>query len=669
MPVVARFAASLLLLGLAAALLAPQDEPPRVAWSDLIAPLAVGQPVARGYVLGSPRRGAGNDVVYVARRGPGPDGPAGRIELHILDRGRWPDVAETRSFGVGWEMPRPGALGAPHEDADAVTAALVAALARNDTGFASVDSIPLEGEPAPPLVGRVLARLAGVRGIAAGVALTAALLLLAGLPGGTVGVALLLLGLGLALRLPALDLPFTRDQDVQRLFTGNASLGEIATGVGLEDRHPPLYFFVLHGAQRFGQSEAVGRAPAALAGALVGPAILLAAAWMSGAGGAAVVAALAATVSPELVARSREVSEIPLYALILLAASSSLVAAARRARPLALLTLALSHALAFYTYYLAPFTAGAHAALLLWRRGPNRRVVAAFAAGILAATPAILLGAATLVRDWDARATARAFPTLAWGEHSPLPLALHMARIAADGLGAPLCLLGLAAMLAGALRRDLAVLAPALGFWATFAGIAVLSPIARVQAYYVATVLPLGLLALAVFRPGAARRRTGAPPAERRSPTSLAWNGALALAVGAVTVPLLAGTRSLYVPDADAFMPRFARVVATRPEATVVTVAHYDKALLAYYLARARGRSIAWDRVDEPGYKRIEALVLVHFLDAGSEAAAVRRLDELAGVAPILVIERDAVLLPRVGERLARCELLAEAPTARLLAC
>ena len=54
----------------------------------------------------------------------------------------------------------------------------------------------------------------------------------------------------------------------------------------------------------------------------------------------------------------------------------------------------------------------------------------------------------------------------------------------------------------------------------------------------------------------------------------------------------------------------------------IVTVAHYDKTLLAYYLARAEGRPIDWSNVDHAGAKRIEALVMVHALDAGSEAAA-----------------------------------------------
>jgi hypothetical protein len=653
-------AASLALLAGAALLLVPGVPAARpLSWDDLIKPLGVGLPVTRGYVLSPPRRGAEHDVVYVARRDPGPAGPAGRVELHILDRGRWRGISETASFGIAWEVPRAGSLVASStEDARAVTDALVEAIARNDTGFASVDSIPLAGEPDAPPITAILDRLSGVRGALIGCAVALALVLLVSIPRGAIAAGVLLFAFGLSLRLPSLGLPFAADQDVQRLFTGNLPLREIATGMGLKDRHPPLYFFVLHFAERFGQSEAIGRSPAVLAGAIAGPAILLAAAIMAGrVGPAAALAGLAVSVSPELVARSREVSEIPLFALLAIAAASSLVAAVREPRRARLVGLALSHALALYTYYLAPFLVAAHAAVLACLRRPDRRVLSAFAAGILAGLPALALAAVTLARDWSARAVARAFPALAWGEHSPVQMALDMGRIAGETFGAPLLALLLAATVAGIVRANLAVITAAAGTVATCAGIALLSPIARVQAYYITAVLPLAVLALAV-----------APEPERPAYRS-AWRAGLVLALGCVTVPLLGGARALYIPDAQAFMPRFARVIGERPEQTVVTIAHYDKTLLAYYLARAAARPIAWDSVDDPNAKRIEALVMVHALDAGSEEAAARRLDEILAAGPTLVIERDALLLPAIVARLSACEPLLEAPTARLVRC
>lgn len=653
-----RLAGSLLLLAAAALLLAPAAPGGgQRSWGELIAPLAVGAPVTRGYVLSPPRRGDAHDVVFVARRAAGADGPAARVELHVVERGRWSGIAETPSFGVAWEVPPPGAaLAAPEADALAVRDALAAAIAARDDGRLSVDAIPLGAEPPAPLVARVLERCGSARGAAAAGAMTLALLLLASLPRGAVAVGALLFALGLALRVPSLDLPFVHDQDVQRLFTGHASLAGIATGVGLEDRHPPLYFFVLHVAQWFGQSEAVGRAPAALAGALAGPALLVATRAMGGRiGAAAVVAALAVTVSPTLIAASREVSEIPLYALFLVAAAASLVAALAAPRRGRLAAVAVAHGLALWTYYLAPFLIAAHAALLAARRA-DRRVWGALAAGVLLGAPALVLAAATLLRDWGARDVARAFPTLAWGQHTPLQMLADMARLPVAAFGWPFLALLAAATGLGIARRRLAVITPVLGAAATVLGIACLSPIARVQAYYATTVLPLAALALAAL-----------PDPPSRS-ARRAWWAVLALTATS-WAPLLAGARLLYLPDADAFMPRFAALIAARPERTVVTVAHYDRTILAYYLARGEGRPIDWFSIDASPRTRIESLVLVHGLDAGSEAAALARLEQLRAAEPILVIERDAFLLPGVADRLSSCEPLLQAPTARLVRC
>jgi len=654
-----RVAAALLLLTVAALLLRPGPAPTApVSWDDLIRPYAVGAEVTRGFVLAPPRRGAVNDVVYTLRREAGENGPAARVEVHVLDRGRWKNIAETRSFGVAWEVPPPGAtLAASRQDSQAVTDALVAAIAANDTGFAAVDTIPLAGEATPPAIVRTLARLSDGRGVAISAALLAALLLLGSLRGGTVVAAAFLFALGLALRAPELDLPFAHAQDVHRLFTGNSSLADIATGVGLKDRHPPLYFFILHFAQWRSQSEAAGRAPAVVAGALVGPALLAATAAMNGsAGPAALLVALAVTISPELIARSREVSEIPLYALFVIAAVAALVAALHTPRPARLIALALSHALALFTYYLAPFLVAANAATLLWRRAP-RRVAAAFAAGIAIGSPALLLGAVTLVRDWGARDVARAFPGLAWGEHSPLPMASLMIRIAADTFGPALFALLAAGVAVGCLRRRLAVVAPALAAAVTFAGIALLSPIARVQGYYVTTVLPAAALALAAL------------PLPIARPVRIAWIAALGAAVTFSTLPRLAAAGALYSPDTTAFMPRFAAAIATRPETTVVTVAHYDQALLGYYLARNEGRRIAWHNLNEPHRQRVLPLVLAHSLGPGSEDAALQRLAALTAAEPILVVENESFLLPRVVTYLDKCEELRRAPNARLLRC
>ncbi len=647
---------ALLLLGGAAALLVPGRDHSGPSWDDLIAPYRVGRPVVRGYVLSPPRRGNANDVVYVARRAAPENDVESRVEVHVVDRGRWSGVLESSSFGVAWEVPPPGSMGAATpDDCNAVTAALFEAISANDSGFASVDSIPMSSEPETPPIARIVDRLAAPRGVAIGLAVALAVVLLAPLPYGGTAVGALLLAIGLGLRIAILDLPFAHDQDVQRMLTGNSSLLDIATGVGLQDRHPPLYFFVLHVFQWFGQSEAIGRLPAVIAGALAAPAVLLAAATIRGrVEPAAALAALAVAGSPELIARSREVSGIPLYALLLVAAAASLAAAVRSPSFTRLFAVAASHALALFTYYLAPFVVFANATALAWRRA-NRPTVVAFACGVLAGAPALLLGFATLVRDWSAREAARAFPTIAWGEHGPLQMATQMVQIGSEAFGPLLAGAILLAAGLGALRRDFAIVLATLGVAATFAAVALLSPIARVQSYYFTSALPLAALVAALLHP---RTNLG------RS----AWAALLMAGVALGTAPSLAGSRNLYLPDADAFMPRFAALAAARPETTVVTVAHYDKTLLAYYLARINGRSIAWRNWEESS-KRIVPLVKVHSLHIQSEAALAGEFDRIVGESAVLVVERDAVSLPLIRERLSQCQTLLEAPTGRLLRC
>jgi hypothetical protein len=59
--------AALLLLLAAALLVRPALAPPAtITWETLLAPLAPGAPVVRGYMLSPPRRGEEHDVVFTA---------------------------------------------------------------------------------------------------------------------------------------------------------------------------------------------------------------------------------------------------------------------------------------------------------------------------------------------------------------------------------------------------------------------------------------------------------------------------------------------------------------------------------------------------------------------------------------------------------------------------
>ncbi|MEZ4302283.1 MAG: hypothetical protein R3B70_45570 [Polyangiaceae bacterium] len=662
----------LLLLSVWLARPAPEQERAAVTWESLIAPLAVGQPVALGYVLGPPRRGEEHDVVFSARS----PGAGTLIEVHILDRGRWSDIRETASFGVAYETPRSSAQVA---DCETVTEAIASALRARDTGgLGAVDAIPLRSEPPPPGIARSLSTMVGFRAVLLGACLSGLTWILASMPGGAWAAGVWLAVLGALLRAPSLSVPFAHDQDVQRLFTGHLPISQIVSGIGLQDRHPPLYFLVLHVAERFGQSEAVARAPAVVAGVLAGPAIVWGARVHRRRLDVAALAGLVVVLSVELIARSREVSSIPLIALLAIVWTVSLAKhaelAGRKSRRRWAVVVVVSLALLSWTTYLAPFfAAGPVLALLALRRLP-RATLCAVGLGLAASAPALVLGALTFFRDRAARAAAAAHPDLAWGERGFGDTARSMAQLAAGALGVAVLVILSVAVFKAARERDPAALAPAASLLVTFLGISALAPVARVQPYYLAAALPLAMLCVAL----SVAEGVASAPCKWRWPFRIA----LAASVSLYFAPHLSGARALYLPPADAFAPVFAEAIHASPEQRIVPVAHYDGTLIAYYLARRAGVPMDWSRIqpapEEPqsraqrlvGLDRIlEPLAESHHLDRDPDSAALDHLERLLQHEPVLVIERDAFLLPGLHARLQRCRLLSEAGTGRLYRC
>lgn len=648
----------------ATVLLWPDAAKPRSAtWEELMLPLVPGGHITRGYYLSPPRRGEERDVVFTARRDDATHGPPGRIEVHIVDKGQWPGIRETTSFGVAYETPRSAAS---NEDLEAVTEAIAIRLRANDKGLGSVASIPLEAEPSPPWMTRAFERAAGLRGALIVLLVATALGFVASLPRhGDALAAALLFCLGVGLRLPHLDLPFTHDQDVQRFFTGQLPLGEILTGKGLEDRHPPLWFVVLHVTGLFGQTETIARLPAAISGALIGPAIIWGARLVRRrAGPSSALCGLIVTISPELVRRSREVSEIPFFALLVIAAVALSVRLSSSASIQMKRSLALVIALLAWTYYLAPLVILGIVLTLAATRTLRKDTLVALGLGAVAGAPALLLGAWTILRDHGARSVAASFPGLAWGQRSPVETLSELVTQASASIGAAtICAATFVAVAAWLLRRDAG---PFVAFGVTITtalGIAFASQFARVQPYYLVAIVPALPLALAL-----------GPSARGRAKRAWVWVcGAILLVFARGSLP---GAGLSYLPDTDAFMPRFASFALKRSESRIVVVAHYDATLLAYYIERAAGGEAMWPDVEQSGEfvlrasrRRVLSLAHSHSLDetSGDDARVALRaaLDE----GPALVIERDAFVLAEVHDELARCDVLLTAPSARLLRC
>jgi hypothetical protein len=130
------------------------------------------------------------------------------------------------------------------------------------------------------------------------------------------------------------------------------------------------------------------------------------------------------------------------------------------------------------------------------------------------------------------------------------------------------------------------------------------------------------------------------------------------------------------MPDADAFMPKFASLVLQRSEIRIVVVAHYDATLFAYYIEQAAHGKAEWPRTEESGEfvldasrRRVLPLARAHEMNETSDERARATLLAALEKAPALVIERDAFVLNAVHRELARCDTLLTTPTARLLRC
>lgn len=133
-----------------------------VSWDDLLAPYSQGAPLPGGFRITEVRRGSGNDVVISVGR----PGEMAAVEVHIVQRGRWPGVRETDSFGVAYETPR-----SPAVEREGITALLAETIAARDSGLRSPDAIPLGPTFDPSALPWWLETLRGWRGALLGASL------------------------------------------------------------------------------------------------------------------------------------------------------------------------------------------------------------------------------------------------------------------------------------------------------------------------------------------------------------------------------------------------------------------------------------------------------------------------------------------------------------------
>jgi len=137
--------------------------PSPVSWQSLLVPYSLGEPLPDGFRIAAIRRGPRNDVVVAIER----PGDGATVEVHVAKRGRWPDVLESRSFGIGYERMHSSA-----PEREAITAVIATAIRANDRGLPPPDAIPLAPAADSSLLPCWLEMMRGWQGLLLGVSLS-----------------------------------------------------------------------------------------------------------------------------------------------------------------------------------------------------------------------------------------------------------------------------------------------------------------------------------------------------------------------------------------------------------------------------------------------------------------------------------------------------------------
>lgn len=642
----------------------PPPSLPSLHWQLVGSRLAL-RLAASEYRVAPPARGEARDVVFTAERTrPGQETEV--VELHVLRRGQWPNVLETRSFGVSWEGPPRSRTTVP--EGDRVTGLLRDVVAELDTGSLTPEAIPLLPVDSSTPFERALRglerlpRFLGVLSLA-----LLAMALSASRRAGVLAATGICLLLSFALRFHNLGFPFEWDQDIQRIFSSLQSAWWVLSRLPLVDRHPPGFYLLLHFVPGIDHSELSARGLAALLGSLYAPAlILLGPRQRFGERLFLYLLALGLSLSPVAITRAREVSELSMHALAsmafcrLLLRGASLEVSRKRA-----LALALLGGLLPWIYYVgAAVLALLPLFLAALDRPLLRRWFTAWMRWAFAlALPGVLLGAYSFLHDLGARRAAESSSGLAWGAQSVGRAAQRVGLMVLESVGytgVSLVLLTAAVTLA---RRDRRTLALFVSELLTIVAVIALAPYARVQPYYAwGTALTLLSLSLALFSEAAPR-----------------WQPWLLCALGALFAAeqgqaLVRARSQLFSGSGDAFGPDFARVIlSSSRRAPVVALAHYDVTLLVYYLAQQQGVALRAVRSGEGGTRcgsqLVQGVVAAHQMSTEQQVLALGALRGRRETEDLWIVWRFAWQPEGLGNVLRECHRASETGSAALLFC
>ncbi len=492
----------------------------------------------------------------------------------------------------------------------------------------------------------------------------------------------LLLGMAVA-RLAHLDIALDADYTTQRLFFGSLDWGDILAHRYEDQRHPQLFYLILHAFLWIGHEPWVVRLPAAIFSLTTAVALFVLARRYLGEA-RALGCVLVLSLSTAFLFHSRDVSDVTLFLTLAILAWDAFLRCAERLTLGRAVYLALAEIGMLYSYYMGVLVLAAQVGALAWAalRGPahpRRGLWATMGLVMLACVP-FWIDFGNLIRaDLATRQVAAAYPQHLWGERQAGEFGVDVLRqLFPAGLGmVPAALaaaLGLWRWLRAFRRQPAGRLMVCLLVMAALViGLGV--SLVRMKPYYVIYLLPLVALWIACGVLGFPAGSGPVPGQGARWPA--AARGVLGLACLAGLVSTYQAEAWVnYQRDSHAAYAKLGEYVRAHGGADLV-VADPDSmhTILLYYLFpgpleayRTCRRSAALPvRCTHQGHELVN-LTSMPRLKAGWEAASLERFRGLRR--PLWFVHSSRFSNPALEAELAStCELQATFDHLRLLRC
>ncbi len=393
-----------------------------------------------------------------------------------------------------------------------------------------------------------------------------------------------------ALRLNHLDTPFSIDAMTQRVFFGSLDPGDILAHHYADQRHPQLFYLILHGFQWLGHDETMTRLPAVIF-SLAAVVLLFLLVWRQLGARPALLAATLLGLNVAFLSHSREVGDLTLFTALTLLSTTLLDRALDRPSRGMLAALVVTEAALFYTYYLAALVVLAQGvALALWgRKGHVRPVALALGGAVVLALPSLWSLYRLVFADRSMRSLASAFPGHMWGERTTVELLGQLGGLLAPSMEA-LVIMVLAALVgafrfATRWRREVVGLVAGLTILISVTVVGAAVVMVRLKPYYLLFTLPFLLLLVTAGCIVPARSDRVQPGRSIRSMVGEGLGAAvLVYLVGAHAVDLTQRIGAIYDPlDRPRFNELGATIKAGGSPSIVIGDPNFLHTILLYY--------------------------------------------------------------------------------------